>query len=757
MNKTSKQKANNAPERRRGLTRQKHSSTLQRRAGGQQSSSNAQAPADPLKRDRDDAYQPRNPTKQPQPLQLIDCPKEWPAVQRCLTGIAALDVQDSHIAASSKLDKRDKEACQGIAKAIGILMDARRFNAACTLMLMCTQSARRGLLCSNHIDTLKASVKASDEGGAKDRLLSAEARGALRRPDLPKFFQLLPSCSPKARMKLVEMFPPLTMDMVEALKDDTLVEAVRTTLERISKQDTPECLREMGSLLQIAQRLAFEPRALAMQCIIWPALRAVAARVGSSPGDLELTRLDEMARLPDADLILRLLGDMPASLRREVLRVAVDQAANPLVIQGGMGCMPEVAIEGLRDDSPNRDAAYRPLLKAVHLELAEVGILAQASSFEITKIGQKDAELAAKQASVAREMVTVLVMTGEPYYVEAAKTILSAACAEPEHQRAVIQKLIEGLRHGILVDTLESNMVHALPTLCSADASFELDVILAMNEGQKLVAEAVVKLLRHHQPDAATVASLFKALAHRVDLRAAMPAVQTVAVRSSETGPIDRIEPGGLGTGVMKTMSARMKRVQLGAQLADCTRLLRQWAPGWRLLLFMNLEPGLVHDPLWLFAAKAVDAAAGDPVCGGAEELLNQFHSGVSMQILGKMMDVLVPGTTEPLPLLSDEAVRNVMRAVVSDEDLGVAAFDLISTRSTMPTRVKLGIAMAHALIEILDDGSTCRFNPELAADHAAVAVAKALVTDSGLADEIQKGVGEEAWATIVSKAKADS
>ena len=33
MNKTSKQKANNAPERRRGLTRQKHSSTLQRRAG----------------------------------------------------------------------------------------------------------------------------------------------------------------------------------------------------------------------------------------------------------------------------------------------------------------------------------------------------------------------------------------------------------------------------------------------------------------------------------------------------------------------------------------------------------------------------------------------------------------------------------------------------------------------------------------------------------------------------------------------------
>jgi hypothetical protein len=119
------------------------------------------------------------------------------------------------------------------------------------------------------------------------------------------------------------------------------------------------------------------------------------------------------------------------------------------------------------------------------------------------------------------------------------------------------------------------------------------------------------------------------------------------------------------------------------------------------------------------------------------------------------MMGVQVPGTNKLL--LSDEAVLNVMRAVVSDKALGKVAFNWISAHPQKPLREQLSIAMARALIDILRDRPPCRFDPNLTFDHTAMEVATYLAFHSEMASEIEEGIGKDDWKAIVSRASPET
>jgi hypothetical protein len=150
---TSSSRTANTTNEKRGKLIAQSSSNLPRQSGGP---SHRQMSADLLRPDRSDAPQVRNPPKQPKSLDYGDCPREWRAVQECLDGITGLDVQETRITATSRLDKLDENALPRFDKAITILMEANRLRAACTLMLMCKSSALLEL-CSRHIEELKAS------------------------------------------------------------------------------------------------------------------------------------------------------------------------------------------------------------------------------------------------------------------------------------------------------------------------------------------------------------------------------------------------------------------------------------------------------------------------------------------------------------------------------------------------------------------------------------------------------------------------
>jgi hypothetical protein len=394
-----------------------------------------------------------------------------------------------------------------------------------------------------------------------------------------------------------------------------------------------------------------------------------------------------------------------------------------------------------------RHGVYGELFEAVSQKLGAVGI--EVLNLDIKKIDQEDAEAAAKQASVAREMAAVLFMTGEPYYAEVATAILSSMGAG---QKQVIQALVE--RIGTPGDTLRRNMVHALPMLCRADHSVELDCILAMVEGPGLIAHAVVDYLLQDRfllqnryalvrsrCSGATVALLFKALAHRVDLGAALPPIQTTVVpQGNAQGSIKNIaQEQPLDD--MVALSRQMAAIELG-KLNDCIRHLHQWAPGWRLLLLMNLKPGFFNSKLRLLIAKAIDSAAANPGLGKSEELLSRLTFPEAHLALSAMLTVRVAGTGEFL--LSADGLCNVMRCVVDDETMAMGTLLWIRDLSESE-QVMWCTAMARALIRLPDDRS--EYN------HAgAQFVAARAFEQRSLAAQVEAEIGHAAWVEMVSR-----
>ena len=325
-------------------------------------------------------------------------------------------------------------------------------------------------------------------------------------------------------------------------------------------------------------------------------------------------------------------------------------------------------------------------------------------------------------------MVTVLMVTGEPYYSSLAASILSMQFVTQEDPLAGIQRLVDrlglGRRSVTILDIQSGDLVHALPELCSAECSVVLDVILAVDKGRELVAAAVVDYLLQGECSSETVVSLFKALAHRVDLRPAL----------RKGLPLDNMQ--------------KILQQMMYARLDDHAAHLELWAPGWRLLACMrDRDLDFSGDPMVLLAVLAIDAAAADRLHGGAEELLNKFEE----RVMERALLIMLKAHADDKRLPSDEALVNVLRAFVSDGRLATRAFEWKFSRSK---RVRLRVAAAHALISLLDDVSPCRFDPKLFANHAVADVARRFMY--WLTDDVRYEIGKKVL-TRIAEARSPS
>ncbi len=122
-----------------------------------------------------------------------------------------------------------------------------------------------------------------------------------------------------------------------------------------------------------------------------------------------------------------------------------------------------------------------------------------------------------------------------------------------------------------------------------------------------------------------------------------------------------------------------------------------------------------LSNPMLLMGAKAIDAAAADGISGGADEQLHRLKFPWAQQALDAMLRLQVYGT----PLLSNDDLHNVLRAMMSDEQLGRDTLIWMGQVDVSEEiRVELHAAVAHALISLADDSSPCRFYPDRPANH---------------------------------------
>ncbi|PSL83393.1 hypothetical protein C7T35_17260 [Variovorax sp. WS11] len=671
-------------------------------------------------------------------------------MQECLTGIKGLEVHDTEIVATAQLGAT---ALDSIAKAMDFLLDLCNFTAAGTLIRMCRPMALLKLF--QEFPGLMA-CDATEVREAIDETLGIGAGGALARKDYSRFFTLLSSCSPKARPRFLSELSPLTKNMFKDLDNPLFIDAVRMMRKHIVALGANARETGLRSLLSIAGDL--DPaKALAMKCLVWPALTTL----DQSHGDLfKLARLPVMTR--------RLLEDLPGSLRSRVLRVAVDQvvaersvenvnrlrelaslsneidthlairlrsritraliglpgqwdeAASEICAQIEVAFSVELrfqialdklspadqkiqqmsnealkanakardfrnamragnlheAAEMIRDsqDLAFRAAASARLLEVAVDKLAEVGIQVR----ERQRTEPEDDEAAKKQTSVAHDIALMLVVTGEPRHKELAATVSSLVGA-PKFISMLLEKL-EAPGHD-----LRGRVATALPALCHSDLSFELDFLLGTDQGQQWLAQAVIDyLLGANLSDATTVVPVFKALAHRVDLQAAL--------RDS------------------RRLEQRMASIRFDPeQLRECATHLHQWLPGWRLLLIMTPDSSLFQDrdPDLRLAVMAIDAVAANAEPGGPIEGIDGLASArLDGWLIQKALSAMLQRRVTDKPLLSDDALSNVMRAVVRDKVLAQSTLEWIEKCPQ-----EQGVRLYTALVSLPRESPPAAFN----------------------------------------------
>ena len=705
--------------------------------------------------------------------------KRYEEVHKCLQDIKGLDFRDDgSIVAVSKLGEK---ALDSIVKAIKILLDpghpeVDQLKSACTLICMVNPSVRVALLSElnpNHIRALALSAD-SEVRGAMNSALQAAGRDALRCADFSRFLKVLAFCSKETGVSLMELFPPLTTEIVQGLDKDSVIEAVRLTTERIMRlPDRHARLAELDSLLSIAGTLREVdlPRAVALKCIIWRALSSE----NWDPDPAVSSKLKELqyrALLPA--LTPQLLKSIPDGLDpREIANVAEEQKSIPQNFDAGLqhlfaagsqrveeegahalgseirvgegigfdpGQFLQVQLEGLgipSNDDPRIqmikalpalcDANHSPVLNSILMADQGKKLIAQAlmdcllkghyssaivaslftaladhvdlKSVLLKEIGQ-DTWASASRASVAMKMVIDFLKSGVPDGVKAAAKIL------PLTQES---KVMDG--------SLRSQMRDLLPTLCEAGHSIDLHFMLSTKLGERLIAQAVEDYILQGSLSAAKVALLFKALAHRVDLRT------TKLFSIDAQWLLTSLRP----TPSVQTLIKQLASVQLeGDQLSECTRLLQQWRPGWRLLL-VPCQDETAFSPhrfdlgiYSILSIKAIEDAGLDAERGGVRDRM-ALPSLRIPETLKTMLDISVAGQ----PLLSDEHLDNIMRAVVSSESLAKRTLDWLAKKdASSEVLEKVYKAMAYALIRIQHDLSQCRFDEQSRANHAVGAVA---------------------------------
>ena len=365
-----------------------------------------------------------------------------------------------------------------------------------------------------------------------------------------------------------------------------------------------------------------------------------------------------------------------------------------------------------------RAEASALLLKPIRNKLAGVGI-----NFQQQEIIKTDGEASKRQALVAHEVYTLLTTTGEPDHKEMAARIL--ALVGPER---LIRTQLEKLGFG--GSDLLDQMVAALLTLCHADHSLELDLILKTAKGQRLAAQAVIDHLS--VGNGATVTLLFTVFAHRIDLRAALSPPSTLETPRAPQ---------------WHRLKERMKSVKFDeTQWADCTRHLHQWMPGWRLLLSMNLAPYFFDrpDPALRPAVIAIDAAAAGAKSGAAFEVERLAEDGWSYDALAAMLNV------RELDLFPNDALGNVMAPLVSDMNRAERTFDWVKEpQRPQEQRVRLYTAIARALVRVLPAGSPDGFDQQLPVNAAAGYAASLLVGQPDVAEAVQSRIDSEEWKQL--------
>lgn len=763
-------------------------------------------------------------TKPLPPLAKEDCCEQWKDVKPLLEGL--MIVKEGRAVAPSMLGK---QAIGNIAKAIVILVDADRLMAACTLIRVCEPSVRLELLrlCgSERVERLRSS-KVRKVRNSMNRALDAAAHDALTNKRFHEFFGLLPSCSSATRKSVAAFFPQLTVELLNQLEDDELVEAVRLTLERGRELGTAKCLVEIHMLLSVAVELkTTEPqapnlsRAVTMISMTCSALDELP--LGADERELAeyAAKLSDMTQLPE--LTRDLVDGCPATVRSEVLCVAVEQAAaeqdsrvcanrllglaelsdeidesdgialrSHLMLVGGWlvvrlsDQLYEAHTSSLQSILMERDATakrrfsiltksktsqaigklanalidladrFRSAVETGDLYAAALAIrecpypeLCNTARRRLAEaVREKLAAAGDKRDVVALRMAVVLVATGDAECSRLAATILSIVFRRVEHQRFAVQQMMGGVaREQGDIDDIVVRMVDALRRLCSDEHSLELDVILMMDQGRRLAAQIVVDCLRLGKSNNPTLISLFNELAHRVDLGVALPAI-TVRFEDGGKGPIEEV--------LEEAPLATFKQIATWRNYTDLSdyqiQHVHPWARGWRLMwVMLDMNTAFSGDPMLLMGLKAIDAAAADGLRGGADELLHRLKYPWAQRALDAMLESQVNGT----PLLSDQALHNVLRAMLSDEQLGSDTFEWIENLD--PTRsVKLFAAAAHALISLAGDSSPCRFYPDRLANHAVGAMVRKFNVHLRLLhvrEAVEAKMGKSAWREISSK-----
>jgi hypothetical protein len=524
------------------------------------------------------------------PLRLEGCGKD---VLACLEGIEGLHpAADNSLIAARKLNK---EETGSIAKAIGLLLEAQPANVktACELVLLCGPAARFALADLCPPEWMDLLVRSDPEvGHAMDRAFEDAAHDAIHAKAYRQFFELVSGCDAEAASSLSKILPALTEEMVQGLDSDVFIKAMHMKLKSAQELHPWDCLNQLYSLLSIAGNLEKKDpgRALAMKCLIWPALDKLSATCVHD----DVKQLQVMALLPK--LSAELLGSLPGSLQGELLRVKVDQITNwssdkeradgllqlaelplqddPELASGLESAINEVLEQLPEDQRPSAEARpqlarpaasevrqfdfrkahfedamdsgdlstaarvvrdsrglsranrARDLFKAVSDRLGEVGI----DVHKHTTAEPVDAEAARKRSSVVREMAVVLLRTGEPYGVEIAARIL--ALVEPGPERFIQLLLREGL--GIAGYSSSTQMARALPMLCDGDHSAELAVILGSSRGEELVAQALIDHYLMKLWSSVTTISLIQTLVPRIDLRVALDRRKDSAEKTAE-------------------------------------------------------------------------------------------------------------------------------------------------------------------------------------------------------------------------------
>ncbi|WP_068681741.1 hypothetical protein [Variovorax sp. WDL1] len=640
-----------------------------------------------------------------------------------LDDVSGLTLQDKYtkFVAASRLGE---EATKPLANAIGHLMQKGLVQAARKLMDMCKASALPSLLslCSpDHVEKLTGNTGKVGEGS--EDAMRVKVLTAMRSGNLSGAYRLLSLCSADTSANLSTLLPPLDEKMVRALDIDALVDALHVTLVRIRPADEAARQNELTSLLSIADRV--DPaRMVAMQCVI-----------GLSDGPQELR---DLALLPQ--LSLELLQALPKSLQADVLHLAVQQAMNSpeqreslLELALTSGNLTTAA--SLMHDSPDPEFPQK-LFGAVlkRLELAGFKVGQKPFTFDIKDLGPANSETEAakkeQRTLTAQKMAIVLLMTGEPYHAEAARRIISTINAEPVQQQAFIGELIDRLGFGR--GTLSETMANALPTLCSDDHALILDIVLATEEGEKLVAQAAVKCLLGDDCSGDTAASLFDKLAHRVPILHVLPNIQSTLNWDVDGSFI------GVAAGPMLTdMIAVAKNLKIDRLVTF--EPAPGWVSGWRSLGSIVLDhrqnrpDDLIHDSYRLLAARLIDAAATQ-----SDDVLKLMEL-MDFKPQERLADMIANG------LLSGDALRNVMLAMMSNPELLSRTLAAIDGLGTADLQRLAFTEIVRALIAL----------PKERSDDAGAKSAAQAVYKSAVFDQVRKeihAIDNEAWPQFLSR-----